>query len=68
MLADFLPRNSKVVTVKENNPINDESLFTSMLSNPDANIPIVVIVNEYSASASEIFAGAIKDYARGIVV
>ena len=39
---------------------------------PDPSIswtgPLVVITSKFSASASEIFAGAIKDYKRGIVV
>ena len=39
---------------------------------PDPSIawagPLVVVTSKFSASASEIFAGAIKDYRRGIVV
>lgn len=31
-------------------------------------IPLVVLVNEYSASASEILSGAIKDYNKGILI
>lgn len=34
----------------------------------EIDIPLVVLVNQYSASASEIFAGAVKDYGIGTLV
>ncbi len=46
--------------------------YMSRLKDPDPGIdyrgPLIVMINRMSASASEIFAGAVKDYNRGIIV
>jgi len=52
--------------------IKDQSPGAKVHEDTDKNIyykgPLVVMTNLQSASASEIFAGAIKDYGRGIIV
>jgi carboxyl-terminal processing protease len=55
-----------VVQVKEQN--GDVKPYNDLHAGAAYSGPLVVICNRLSASASEIFAGVIKDYGRGIVI
>ncbi len=52
--------------------VKDRNGKPAILSDDDTSVlysgPLAVMVNEFSASASEIFAAAIQDYKRGIIV
>lgn len=67
MLSDLLEGNVEAVTIKRRDSRNDETMYVSGSPRlPD--LPIVVLINDGSASASEILAGAIQDHQRGIVI
>ncbi len=62
----FLPAGQPILTQKGRNGMNDHAYF-SRNSDPDRT-PLVILVNEYTASASEIVAGAMQDHDRALIV
>jgi carboxyl-terminal processing protease len=67
VVSRFVPAGKTVVSVKgRSRYATSEELRTS--GNSTHNFPLVIMINGGSASASEIVAGAIQDYGRGLIV
>ena len=65
--SEFLPRGLVVVSVKGRTEYSEPIVYKSNGSEP-ATVPLVVLINRNTASASEIVAGAIQDHGRGLIV
>ena len=66
MVNEFLPKNRLIVYTEGRNSPREE--YRSNGRGNVQGLPIVVLMDEISASASEIFAGAIQDNDRGTII
>jgi carboxyl-terminal processing protease len=62
----FLKSGQRILTQKGRNGLRDNT-YESRNSNPDLT-PLVILINESTASASEIVAGAMQDHDRALIV
>lgn len=66
MVNEFMPQG-KLVVYTEGKAFPRSDAYTNGTGNFQEN-PIVILTDEFSASASEIFAGAIQDNDRGLII
>jgi len=64
--GQFLPQKKTVVYIK--GKVGERTDYYTENKNPDTDTPMVVLVNQGSASASEIVAGALKDWSRAVII
>jgi carboxyl-terminal processing protease len=64
---EFTPRGKKIVYTRGRDPSQNRD-FVSSASDPHTSYPLVVLVNQWTASASEIVSGAVQDLDLGVVV
>lgn len=66
-VADTFLDEGEIVSTRSRNP-EDTLRFSAKKGDLTNGLPLVVLINEGSASASEIVAGAMQDHRRGVIV
>ena len=68
MVSDRFLGNASVVSTKSDRQGSQQVTLRAEAQPSDIKLPLIVLINEYSASASEIVSGALKDHDAALIV
>lgn len=68
ILNKFTDKNSFLLTTRGNSKETEKKFFSKEFPIIPKDIPLVLLINQNTASASEIVAGAIQDLDRGVII
>lgn len=68
ILNKLVNKNSLLLITKGKNADKDEKFFSKSDPIIPASLPLIILINKQTASASEIVAGAVQDLDRGLII